>query len=1109
MLEGEEKGHWESFDDIDGLGHECECLLEDRNGNIWIGTNSGLSRYDGKRFVTFTKRDGLADNSAQSLHHDRDGNIWIGTSNGLSRYDGREFVNFSVEDGLAGNYVYCIHQDREGNIWIGTSNGLSRYDGREFVNFSVKGGLAGNYVYCIHQDREGNIWIGTSGGLSRYNGEEFTNFTRENGLADNCILSVHQGKEGHVWIGTRRGLSRYDGEKFANFTHKDGLASDDVWCIHEDRDGNVWIGTLGSGVSCYNGNGFVNFNTKHGLAHNVVLDIMQDREGNLWFACYHGGISRYNPYEISHMFDEPVDEIMMQDRYGDLWWGLSNTLSHFDGEKLNHYPFKHTIFEIFEDSKGQFWIGTDGRGVIKYNSIEEMHSVFREEDIEDQKAHKLTVDDGLVNNRVTRIYEDSRGNMWIGTRGGLSRYDGMRFTNFRTDDGLGSNVISVILEDSSGKLWFGGWAGGGIAKYDGHSFRRYTKDDGLLDDRVVCIIEDDKGHLWIGTYAGLSRYDGKSFRNYTTEDGLTGSFIQRMIQDRRNHIWIATLGGGISRFDGRNFQVLTTEDGLPSNNVTGIVEDSQASGKLDQNGSSANTRDGSMIISTYRGICRYMPDYRTPPLIRIDEVDADRIYREPVDIQISQDISSIRIMYHGVSFKTKRMRYSYILEGYHKDWRATWDEEVRYENLPVGEYTFKVIAINKDLVCSEAPAELKVSVTGDPRDMVISELEERVRERTKELREAKDYIDNVVRSMADTLIVVNQDSVIQTVNHATLDLLGYREDELIGQPIEMIMAEEEPTRELGLYGLTGSDFVRNIEKIYIARDGRKIPVLFSDSIMRDDNGRIEGIVCVAQDITELKQAEERNRLFQQHLEMELDVARKIQRILLPQRIPSITGFSIGNFSQPAKQVGGDYHDLIQLPSGRIGIAIGDVSGKGMPASLLMANVQASLRRYSESAYSPREIIYRVNNSLCPICQYIEEHRFITLFYGVLDPEDKTMIYSNAGHNYPLIFRNNNGNPYEQLESTGLPCGIIEGASYEEAKIKLKPGDVALFYTDGITEATNPNDTMFGEARLIDVILSNLQLDPAGLVSNVRKELSNFVGNATQYDDLTLMVLKVQ
>jgi len=250
-----------------------------------------------------------------------------------------------------------------------------------------------------------------------------------------------------------------------------------------------------------------------------------------------------------------------------------------------------------------------------------------------------------------------------------------------------------------------------------------------------------------------------------------------------------------------------------------------------------------------------------------------------------------------------------------------------------------------------------------------------------------------------------------------------------------------------------------------------------------------------------------NELFHRHLEMELEVARKIQKTLLAQKLPAIPGIDISTFNEPARQVGGDYVDLIELSPEKLGIAIGDVSGKGMPAALLMANVQASLRRYSESGYSPRDIITRINNSLCPICQHIEEHRFITLFYGVLNSSNGTLTYSNAGHNYPFIFRGNM--IVEELESTGVPCGIVQDYDYDEAQTKLKPKDIALFYTDGVTEATNWEEIPFGETRLKDLLLEKYKSDSSSLLMDIYHELEKFIGNTPQYDDLTLMVLKMQ
>lgn len=258
---------------------------------------------------------------------------------------------------------------------------------------------------------------------------------------------------------------------------------------------------------------------------------------------------------------------------------------------------------------------------------------------------------------------------------------------------------------------------------------------------------------------------------------------------------------------------------------------------------------------------------------------------------------------------------------------------------------------------------------------------------------------------------------------------------------------------------------------------------------------------------EIRQIKNENRNFHRRLESELDIARKIQQALLPQQVPKLDQVDISVFSQSAKHVGGDYHDLIEISPNKIGIAIGDVSGKGMPASLLMANVCASIRIHSESEYSPKDIMFKINNAFCPICQFIEEHRFITLFYGILDSKNKILAYSNAGHNYPFLFRDGRI-AYELSTEDGLPCGIFENSSYDENLIALKTGDVLLFYTDGITEAMNNDYDVYGEERLINTVLENIDKSSECIKECISKDLMHFIGNAAQYDDMTLIIVKI-
>ena len=227
------KGSWETYNYLlNGLaGNYIAAIDQDPDGVLWFGADGGVSRYDGKAFVSFTEKDGLAGNRVRAIHCTPDGVIWIGTNGGVSRYDGKEgprFVNFTEKDGLADNVVYAIHRDPDGAMWFGTRGGLSRYDGTKFVNFTEKDGLVDNVVRAIHRDPDGAMWFGTPGGLSRYDGKggpRFVNFTTKDGLADNSIWAIDQDPDGVLWFGTVGGVSRYDRKGFINFTTKD------VWWI--------------------------------------------------------------------------------------------------------------------------------------------------------------------------------------------------------------------------------------------------------------------------------------------------------------------------------------------------------------------------------------------------------------------------------------------------------------------------------------------------------------------------------------------------------------------------------------------------------------------------------------------------------------------------------------------------------------------------------------------------------------------------------------------------------------------------------------------------------------------------------------------------------------
>lgn len=248
-------------------------------------------------------------------------------------------------------------------------------------------------------------------------------------------------------------------------------------------------------------------------------------------------------------------------------------------------------------------------------------------------------------------------------------------------------------------------------------------------------------------------------------------------------------------------------------------------------------------------------------------------------------------------------------------------------------------------------------------------------------------------------------------------------------------------------------------------------------------------------------------LAREHLERELKTAREIQERLLPHEMPQVPGFEISGTNLPSLQVGGDYFDFLELESGFLGIAIADVCGKGIPAALLMANLQASLHGQAVGPSEVASVITRMNDLLV---RSTDPHMFATFFYGVLDRRQSTFTSTNAGHNPPLLFRADG--EYEKLGANGLIIGFLPRQKYKQQTSHIKPGDVLILYTDGITETVRESmakdeDKYFGEERLVAVVRENLHKSVREIQSEILKAVSAFSADSPQNDDITLVVIK--
>lgn len=313
------------------LGTQFEnvgCQLVDKDGNLWFSINGeGAYRYNGKSFTNFTTKDGLCNNNVGAIIQDRAGNILLGTKNGICKYDGNTFTKYPVPDTLS---ITSLLEDRDGNLWFGVMNkGVYRYDGTNLTNFLydyIHPSFATKQekiIIDIMEDKKGNIWFCSwnRGGVWRYDGTILSHFLPSadyysfyederntayspsvtkyvhspDYITDDMIFSISEDRFGNIWFATRRhGICQYDGKAFTNFIENEAFVNHGIYSILEDKKGNMWFTTADNGVYCYDGKKLTNYTTADGLVNNSVVSVLEDQAGNLWFGTKGFGLSRYD-----------------------------------------------------------------------------------------------------------------------------------------------------------------------------------------------------------------------------------------------------------------------------------------------------------------------------------------------------------------------------------------------------------------------------------------------------------------------------------------------------------------------------------------------------------------------------------------------------------------------------------------------------------------------------------------------------------------------------------------------------------------------------------------------------------------------------------------------
>jgi ligand-binding sensor domain-containing protein/signal transduction histidine kinase len=542
---------WQSDDGLPDT--TVEAIAQTDDGYLWVGTRSGLARFDGVSFMQEDEKSmpDLKGGRITALCALTDGSLWIGCTNGLYCLRNGNFFHFSETNGLPSNRVNCLLQDQQGLLWVGTAGGLARYSNARFSRPTWKNGLASNDVLSLCEDyygtfwittphrlvslsqngeskivslgngatnntltsvwddEDGNLWIGTQKGLYRLGSggsEKF--YTLKDGLPDIPVTLVYEDRSGRIWIGTVGGLACMSDGRIVNRTEREGVFGDSIRAMFEDREGNLWVGAKG-GVYRLNAKIFTSYGPRQGLTHDNVMSACEDAAGAVWIATWGGGLhclknGTITRYPLPGDEDHDLALSLCLSRAGGLWVGMVGGLYRFkDGQFIEHYSRSDGLLDaavrvIYEDPQGALWIGTQ-RGL----------NIFK-----NGKFDSYTITNGLAGPAVQAICGDDQGDVWIGTDGGLTRWRAGKFTTFTTRDGISDNDVDALYYDNEQTLWIG-TRSGGLNRYQAGKFTAYTKRQGLFSDTVFAIVEDDFGTLWMSCRQGIFRISKKSLNDYS------------------------------------------------------------------------------------------------------------------------------------------------------------------------------------------------------------------------------------------------------------------------------------------------------------------------------------------------------------------------------------------------------------------------------------------------------------------------------------------------------------------------------------------------------------------------------------------------------------------
>ncbi|MGD1843275.1 MAG: two-component regulator propeller domain-containing protein [Thermonemataceae bacterium] len=720
----------------DGLPQsEVHDILQDQRGAIWLATNGGgVCRFNGRSFQVVNQKKGLTNNKVKKLFEDSKGHLWFITERGINRYNGHSITTFTEKEGFTSGSKFRMVEDPQGKLWvvvkqemsvskilyfqnnqfvdfsaqylpliknnqiedillteggkllIGTQKGLYEFDGDQLSlsPLNKKDELAGKRIVPLLKDSQDRLWLlydmGINTQLAYYKNKQLTTITLdEEKIEPNNYLTIYEDKTKGIWLSfDDYGMGRFTDDLSRQYFNKNnGLPSDMIVSIYQDSEENMWFGTSGAGLVKYVGEQFINFDEKDGLDSDFVWTIFQDSQDNIWFGTSGdrgiGGLCKYDGKQVTKVGQGRANNLkrvkdihelpsgaLLIATYEGLW-----QYSNGNFTKVNSrygIPLGAQVSSICETRAGDLWFGTIGYGAISYQSG----------DITLFNTQKKNV----VSNLVRDIIEDNKGNIWIATQYGVSKWNGKAIQNFGRNEGMLSDYVIHLDKDNKGNIWMATF--GGVTRFDGKVFTTYTTEDGLPSNSIYSLIFTKQKEIWAGTQKGIAKlsldekYRLSRVKTYGIYEGFTGieNNSNAIFQDAQNNIWFGTVKGAI-----RYAPVL--ENGISRTPIVNITH------------LRLFFKEVRWTKSPYKQYHEGLQAWSKLPKV----------------LKLPYHLNHVSFDFEGLQYSVPEgIRYKWMLENVDKEWTpATYKNEAVYPNLPPGKYTFKIIASNSDGIWTSQP----------------------------------------------------------------------------------------------------------------------------------------------------------------------------------------------------------------------------------------------------------------------------------------------------------------------------------------------------------------------------------------------------------------------